>query len=72
MRNFILPLTGLSLFSTGCAQKQEQNISKFKQDKSPRQPVKSEPAPAKQPEEHKSINDIRKRLDLLKSRWNNK
>lgn len=24
MRNFILPLTGLSLFSTGCAQKQEQ------------------------------------------------
>ena len=54
------------------AQKQEQNISKFKQDKSPRQPVKSEPAPAKQPEEHKSINDIRKRLDLLKSRWNNK
>ena len=24
MKNFILPLTGLSLFSTGCAQKQEQ------------------------------------------------
>ncbi|MGN1217039.1 MAG: sulfatase-like hydrolase/transferase, partial [Phocaeicola sp.] len=29
MRNFILPLTGLSLFSTGCAQKQEQKTTEM-------------------------------------------
>lgn len=37
---------------------------------SPKQPAKPEQAAAKPSEEHKTINDIRKRLDMLKSRWN--
>lgn len=37
---------------------------------SPKQPAKPEQPTSKPPEEHKTINDIRKRLDMLKSRWN--